>query len=78
MLLGIYGNNQRPTTGIWAEKGFGGPMDAGAPAGAPAPDDGGVQEEDTVPVQEPSEPAAASILRSHVYSEFHTVNIIAH
>jgi hypothetical protein len=53
-------------------------MDAGAPGGAPAPDDGGVKEEDTVPVQEPSEPAAASILKSFLHSEFHTVNIIAH
>lgn len=75
MLLGIYGNNQRPTTGIWAEKGFGGPMDAGGAGGAPAPDDGGVKEEDTVPVQEPSEPAEAIILKSHLYSEFRTVNI---
>jgi hypothetical protein len=53
-------------------------MDAGAPGGGPAPDDGGVKEEDTVPVQEPSEPAAASILKSFLHSEFHTVNIIAH
>eukprot|EP00802_Teleaulax_amphioxeia_P012783 Tamp_12828.p1 GENE.Tamp_12828~~Tamp_12828.p1 ORF type:complete len:478 (-),score=144.80 Tamp_12828:342-1712(-) len=52
---GIYGNHQRPTTGIWAQKGFGGPMGGG---GAPAPDDGGVEEEDRVPTEEPSEPAA--------------------
>jgi len=50
---GVYGNGQRPTTGIWAKKGFGGPMD-----GEPAANDGGVEEEDAVQTQEPSEPAA--------------------
>ena len=51
---GIYGNGQRPTTGIWAQKGFGGPMDAGEPAA----NDGGVEEQDSVPTEEPAEPAA--------------------
>jgi len=49
---GIYGNNQRPTTGIWANKGFG-----EANEGPPAADSGGVQEEDAVPTEEPTEPA---------------------
>lgn len=48
---GIYGNGQRPTTGIWANKGFEAP---------PAPNDGGVQEQDSVPTQEPAEQAAVA------------------
>lgn len=50
---GIYGTGQRPTTGIWAKKGFPGEMNEGPPA----TDSGGVEEEDAVPTEEPSEPA---------------------
>ena len=47
-----YGTGVRPTTGIWA------PMKADA-EGPPTPSDGGVEEEDEVPTEEPSEPAPA-------------------
>ena len=47
-----YGTGVRPTTGIWAS------MKADA-EGPPSPSDGGVEEEDEVPTEEPSEPAAA-------------------